>query len=72
MDALDSLLEDEGVSESLSKSDDCGLVHVEDVGLLVLPVLGVFGIVLGELGVDAGCDGVLGVEGALEQLLSVA
>ena len=49
-----TLLEVKGVSESSSKSDDCGLVHVEDVGLLVE---------LGELGVDAGCDGVLGVEG---------
>ena len=42
----DSLLEVEGVLESSSESDDCGQVHVEDVGLLVLLVLGV---VLGEL-----------------------
>ena len=62
MDVLDSLLEVECVSESSSRSDDCGLVHVEDVGLVVVLILGVLSIVLGELGVDAGCDGVLGVE----------
>ena len=33
------------------------------MGLLVLLIFGVLGIVLGELGVDAGCDGILGVEG---------
>ena len=43
------------------KSDDCWLVHVEDVGLLVLLVLGVLGIVLGELGVDAGCHDIVEV-----------
>ena len=63
MDVLDSLLEVESVSESSSISDDCGLLHVEDVGLVVLLVPGVLGIVLGELGIAAGCDGVLGVEG---------
>ena len=46
MDVLDSLLEVAGVSESSSNSIDCELVHVEDVGLLVLFVLGV---VLSEL-----------------------
>ena len=63
MDVLDSLLEVEGMSESSSKSDDYGLVHVEDVGLLVVLLLGVVNTVLGELGVDAGCNSVLGVEG---------
>ena len=53
-DVLDLLLEVEGVSES--SSHDCELEHVEDVGLLVLLVLGV---VLGE----TDCVGVLGVEG---------
>ena len=43
MDVFDSLLKGEGVSKSSSKSDDCGLVHVEDVGLLVLLVLGSIG-----------------------------
>ena len=65
MDDLDSLLEVEGVSESSSKSDDCGLVWIEDLGMLVLLVLGVLGIVLGKLGVDDGGNGVLGVEGTL-------
>ena len=54
MDVLDSLLEVECVSESSSRSDDCGLVHVEDVGLVVLLVLGVMGILLAELGVETG------------------
>ena len=63
MDVLDSLLEVEGVSKTSFKSDDCGLVHVEDVGLLVLLLLGVLGVVQGELGVDTGCAGVLAVEG---------
>ena len=59
VDVLDSLLEVEGVSESSSETHNHGLVHVKDVGLLVLLVFGVLGIVLGELGVDAGCTGVL-------------
>ena len=63
IDVLDSLPEFECVLESSSGSDDCGLVHVEDVGLVVLLVFGVLGIVLAELRVDPGCYGVLGVEG---------
>ena len=63
MDVLDSLPEVEYVSKSSSWSEDCGLGHVEDVGLVVLLVLGVLGIALGELGVYAGCNGVLGIEG---------
>ena len=38
---------------------------MEDVGLVVLLVCGVLRIVLGEVGVDAGFDGVLGVEDRL-------
>ena len=64
MDVLDSLLEVEGVLESSSKSDNCGLVHVADVGLLVLLVLGVLVIVLGELGVE-GKFGVIAVGGII-------
>ena len=50
------------VCQSSSKFDDCGLVHVEDVGLLVLHVLGVLGVVLNELGGDTGCTCIFGVE----------
>ena len=53
IDVLDRLLEVESVSES--SSDDCELEHVEDVGLLVLLLLGV---VLGELGVEGTFGGV--------------
>ena len=49
IDVLDSLLEVECVSESSSKSDNIWLMHVEDVGMLVLLVLGVLGVILGEL-----------------------
>ena len=61
MDVMDSLLEVECVSESSSKSDDCGLVHVEDVELLVLLVLGVM---LDELGAE-GTFGVTVVSGTI-------
>ena len=50
------------MSEYLAESDACGLVQVEDVGLLVLLVLRSIGHCASELGVDTGCNGVLGVE----------
>ena len=53
VDSID-VLEVEGVSES--SSGDCELEHIEDVGQLLLLVLG---IVQGELGVDSTLEKLL-------------